>query len=102
VHFDRDDVLLWVLEGDGQVAEVLCEFACEIGLSTMSCGYCDWKDDLPLGPSTVMTLVLMATLTVKHSPSAIRSASIRGQGFLSRTAIWNLQSLLRVNVPHLD
>ena len=84
------------------MAEVLCEFACWICLSMTSCGYCDWEDALPLGPSTVITLVLMPTLTVKHSPSAIRSAPICAQEFLSRTAIWNLQSLLRVNVPHLD
>jgi hypothetical protein len=82
VELDVDDVLLWVREVDGQMAEVLDELACALldswfraGAcasrgSSSSCGLCVEQGALPLAPSTVTNLDLMVTLTVGEAMSA--------------------------------
>lgn len=62
VQFDVYHIFLGVGEADCQMAKVLRELACSSVNTSFSCPLCD--QFIPLGPSTVINLDLIWTLTV--------------------------------------
>lgn len=74
VDFDRDDVLLGLVEVDGNVAQVLNELSCfrlsDIVPPPRTPGAGRFGYFVPRGPSTVTSRDLMLTLTIRTGESA--------------------------------
>jgi hypothetical protein len=105
VQFDLDDILLGMREVDRQVVEVLGELACTISVRIMSSLHISPICCVPRGPSTVTSLDLMVTLTIRekhvsnYSSNAPSRVASRCKFCLARLAV--IPVLEKTNRTHL-